>query len=419
MPLQPPAPAVPGQLYWLFYNFTDYESGVLTDPISVQLDLTYGTSVDLGADDIAGPFVYTGASSPAPNTVYRIAAGQYGFVWQVPGTMVPGVYVANWTSVYGAADDSFLTIEDFPIAGGGPFTTVPAGDTGFWTGTLTYQPAWADSPFVIPFGQVDSNGIAWQWQSIQGWDSPPSAGAGVVQRSADQGGWPTPQFYGPRIVTLTIMASAPSQELRDYARAILQQAVPVNDLAVLQYDEPVPKIAYVRRNAQAGVTEVCSTLTDVVFTIPLVCPDPRKYAPTPQSLSLVVPPPVVNPLAFPLSFPVSFPGNIPPSATTVTALNVGTFETRPTITVTGPVTNPAIINATTGQQVSFTGLTLQGTDQLVLDMDNRQSYLDGNFYAADVQSAWWVLNPGPTQVYLDGVTTGGATLSLTFSSAWI
>jgi hypothetical protein len=241
----------------------------------------------------------------------------------------------------------------------------------------------------------------------------------VIQRSADHGGWPAPSYYGPRIITLTVMASAPTQALRDAARAELQQAFPVNDLAMLVYNEPVPKLAYVRRNASAAITESYPTLTDVVFSVPLVAPDPRKYATTPQTVSLVVPAPIVNPLALPFSLPVSFPGNIPPSDTSVTALNVGTFETRPTITVTGPITSPAIVNAVTGQQVSFTGLTLGSTDQLTLDMDNRQASLNQNFQATDVSSAWWVLEPGSTQVYLDGVTSGGATLTMQYQSAWV
>ena len=41
----------------------------------------------------------------------------------------------------------------------------------------------------------------------------------VIQRSADHGGWPAPSYYGPRIITLTVMASAPTQALRDAARA--------------------------------------------------------------------------------------------------------------------------------------------------------------------------------------------------------
>ena len=417
-PLAPPQAAQPGQPFFLYFDFTSYESGALADPSSAWLDITYGSYVQL-VPDVAGPFRYTGATAAAPGVVWRIGPGQYAFWWQVPATAIPGVYTANWSAVYGPDGDTFLAVENFPVTGAGPLSPVPAGDTGFWTGSVTYSPSWAPSPFTISFGAVDGNGVAWIWQKIQGWDSPPSAGQ-VIQRSADHGGWPAPQYYGPRIITLTVMASAPTQALRDLARAQLQQAFPVNDLATLTYNEPVPKLAYVRRNASAAITETYpAALGDVVFTIPLVAPDPRKYATAPQTVQLVVPVPVVNPLALPFSLPVSFPGNIPPSDSSVTALNAGTFETRPSITVSGPITSPAVVNAVTGQQVTFAGLTLGPADQLVLDMDSRQSFVNNVFYAADVSSAWWVLEAGATQVYLNGITSGGATLTMTYSSSWI
>jgi hypothetical protein len=151
----------------------------------------------------------------------------------------------------------------------------------------------------------------------------------------------------------------------------------------------------------------------------MVAPDPRKYSVPPQSAGLVIGPPALGNLALPFSLPVSFPGNIPPSSTSVTAYNTGTFETRPTLTIGGPITSPAVVNAALAQTVSFTGLTLGPTDQLVLDMDNRQPLLNGVFYPADVSSAWWTLYPGATQVYLDGITTGGASLTVTYSPAYI
>jgi hypothetical protein len=416
--LAPPDPAQPGTAYLLSFSFTDYSSGSPVDPTTLTLDLTYGEAVG-EVPDVAGPFTWAGNTSPVADTIWRTGTGQYSFWWNVPGDALPGVYVANWTAVYGPDGDTFLAFENFPLLGGGPFVLPPSGDTGFWTGSITYSPSWSPQPIVIPFGTTDANGITWQWQSIDGWDSPPAAGQGVIQRSADQGGWPAPQFYGPRIMTLTCMASAPGQAQRDYARALLQQAVPINDLAVLQYDEPVPKVAYVRRNASAKIGEKCPTLCDVVFTIPMVAPDPRKYGTPPQSAGLVAAAPSPSALSLPFSLPVSFPGNIPPSSTSVTAVNSGTFETRPTVVITGPITSPGVVNANTAQAVTFTGLSLGPTDQLVLDMDSRQALLGGVFQPADVSSAWWVLQPGATQIYLNGITTGGASLTVGWSPAFI
>ena len=271
MGLSPPDPAAAGQPYYLEFQFLNYVTGTPVDPASLTLDLTYGKIAGTTAD-IAGPFTYTGSSVEASDTIWRTGTGAYTFRWDVPTSgLVPGVYVATWTSIYGVNNDVFQVEENFPIVSGAPFTAVPAGDTGFWTGSLSYQPSWAASPFTIPFGSVDGNGVAWILESVDGWDGPPAVGQ-VIQRSADHGGWPSAQFYGPRLLTLTVMASAPTQAARDVAKTQLVQAVPISDLATFVYDEPVPKQVYFRQNASAKIGMKFPTLVDVVFTIPVVCP---------------------------------------------------------------------------------------------------------------------------------------------------
>jgi hypothetical protein len=146
----------------------------------------------------------------------------------------------------------------------------------------------------------------------------------------------------------------------------------------------------------------------------------RKYATVPFSGTATLPAPVINPLTLPVTLPAGFPGSVPAIDSAVTCVNAGTFESRPVITVTGPITSPQVINAATGQAVTFTGLTLAATDQLVLYTDSRQSFLNGAFYPADVSSAWWTLQPGTTQVYLSGGNfAGGATITVSYSSAWL
>ena len=416
MALSPPVPAQPGQPYVVSFEFRDYETGSLTDPASVQLDITYGGFVG-SVSDFAGPYTWDGVLSyQVPDAVWRTGTGQYSAEWDVPVNAPSGVYTANWTAVYGPRNDTFLTTENFAIQQGGPLTPVPSGDTGFWTGRLTYQPAWAPAPLVIPLGATDSNGVTWLLKKVTGWDSPPSVGS-VVQRGGDHGGWPTPQYYGPRLLGLTILASAPDQAARDAARALFQQVIPISDLATFEYDEPVPKVAYVRRNASAQVGESCPTLVDVQFQVPLIAPDPRKYALTPQQENIITPAAVQTPVTLPWTLPIVFPG----ASVTVpmTLVNTGTFETRPVLTVNGPVTNPAIVNATAGAQISFTGLIMGPNDVLVIDTDARQAYLNGVFYPADLNSGWWVLQPGSSEVYLSGAADAGAVLNAAWASAWI
>lgn len=409
--------AQPGQPYYLSFAFTDFLTGSPVDPDSLTLDVTYGQSAGV-VPDVAGPFTYSGASSEASDTIWRTGTGTYVFRWDIPQGTLPGVYVATWTSVYGSGGDEFLALENFSLTGGGPFVTVPAGDTGFWTGSLIYQSVWASSPFTINLGVIDDNGVSWILESLKGWDGPPTVGS-VIQRSSDHGGWPAAQYYGPRLLTLTVMASAPTQALRDQAKEQLVQAIPVSDLGIFVYDEPVPKQAAVRQNGSANISMKFLTLTDVEFTIPLVCPDPRKYSTVAGLETAMLPAPVINPLTLPVTLPIGFPGSTPAIDSAVTCVNSGTFETRPGITVSGPISNPQIVNAGTGQVISYTGLTLANTDQLVIDTDTRQSYLNGVFYPADIQSQWWVLQPGSTQVYLGGNNfAGGGTITVAWRSAW-
>lgn len=400
-----PITATPGTAVTLTLSFFNETSGVLTDATSVVLDITYGTEVGL-APDVAGPFSYLGASSPTPGQVYRTGVGQYAFVWQVPVGSPSGVYVANWSCGFGA--DTFLGVENFVVTGG----TVPGSgqqvDTGYWTGSIAYGGS------AVSFGEVDEFGIGWLWQSLQGFDGADVSG-GIVQKSGDHGGWASPQFYAPRTMTLTVTASAPTQGLRDYARSLLQAAVPVSDLATFTYNEPIPKRLQVRRSGK--IAETYPTLTDVTFTIGLVAPDPRKYsaqqhtatvAATGASSSIGV--------TLPFTLPFTFPAQ-PPYGSAICP-NEGDFGSPPVITITGPITSPGLVNVTTGQQVSWSGLTVPAGSVLVADFSTRLAQLNGVYRPADARSAWWLLEPGDNTVQITGQNDSGATMQIDWRDSW-
>ena len=339
-------------------------------------------------------------------------SGQYAYLWQIPYSAPTGVYVANWTVVF--QGDTYLTVENLPLSGGGVALPVPSGDIGFWTGSLAYPTAGV----TVNFGATDVNGITWLWQKIQGWDGPDVAG-GVLQRAGDHGAWPSPQFYAARTLTLTVTASAPTQALRDAARAIMQQVIPISDLATLTYNEPVPKQIAVRRSGK--ITEAYPTLTDVTFTCGLVAPDPRKYGTGVKTLTTSAPPPIIGSgLTLPFTVPFTLTATGGVSGNSVAALNAGNFETRPVVTVQGPVISPAVSNITTGQTVSFSQIALGVTDSLSLDFNVRQATLNGAaFVPADPFSTWWTLAPGTSTVQLAGTSDTGAVLTVTWSDGYI
>lgn len=285
-------------------------------------------------------------------------------------------------------------------------------EVGFWTAGIIYTPALG--PVVdLEIGAQDSNGTNWVLKSWSGLDGPPTAGQ-VVQRAGDHGAYAPPQYSAARPITLTVQATATTQAGRDVARATMQQAVPVSDLALLRIDEPIPKQMYVRRSGP--LTESYPTLEDVVFTVGLIAPDPRKYS-TVQHSAVAIPGPTPAGLALPWAFPITFPAGSPPMS--VTCTNAGSFETRPTVVIQGPVTAPQILDQVTGQTVSYTALTLGATDQLVVDFLNRQALLNGVYRPADLGSAWFTMPPGPTSIQLLGTATAGASMTVLWRDAWI
>lgn len=293
-------------------------------------------------------------------------------------------------------------------------------DTGYFTGGILYTPPTGAGPATdLELGTTDANGTAWLIRSWQGMDGAPTAGQ-VVQRGGDHGGWATPQWYAGRPITLTIQATARTQALRDKARAAMQQAVPIgmgggSDLATLRWDEPVPIQMAVRRSGP--IVETYMTLLDVIFSVPLIAPDPRKYSTTLHSQTVVWGGAGPAGLAPPLTPPLTLPAGTPPMA--VTATNAGSFETRPVVTIFGPVTAPGILNLTTGQKVTYSGLTLVAGDVLAIDLLNRGATLNGVYRAADISASWFVCPPGATTIQMTGTGASGASMAVAWRDAWI
>lgn len=287
-------------------------------------------------------------------------------------------------------------------------------DTGFFTAGILWTPALGAGPSTdLEFGVTDANGTWWLITGWTGLDGAPTAGT-VVQRGGDHGAYAPPQWYGPRTITLTVQATARTQALRDVARAYLQQAIPVSDLATLRWDEPVPVQLGVRRSGP--IAETYTTLVDCVFSVPLIAPDPRKYSTVLHQLTATQASPAAG-VAPPLTPPITLPAGAPPMS--VACANAGSFETRPVVTVRGPTTNPAVVNQTTGQTVSFTGMSLMAGDVLVVDLSARQAFLNGAYRTADTVSSWWVLPPGTTTVQVTGTGGTGSTMTVAWRDAWI
>ncbi len=278
---------------------------------------------------------------------------------------------------------------------------------------------WADLG-TIQLGRVDSNGVAWALQSMDGWDGS-EVRAEYTDREADHGSWSSPVYLGSRPVTLAGTVTAPDRTSLEGALEQLRTAAALTDTTLVVYELTSPKQAVVRRSGKplfAYVTDRIAT-----YSVLVTAGDPRRYSTTLQSGTTGLPN-TTGGLTFPITFPITF------SATTVSgqigAVNSGSMDTRPVLTIAGPVVAPtisALYPDGTVRQLIYS-LTLASGDVLTIDTDAHTVILNGSVSRRRfvTVSAGWPTIPANSSVdyqFQSGTYNSSALLTATWRSAWM
>jgi len=272
---------------------------------------------------------------------------------------------------------------------------------------------------TLRLGAVDSSGVAWFLQSLEGWDSPESRSE-FTDREGDHGAWASPVYLGSRPVTLSGTIVAPSRDVLDGAMDRLRVAAGLTDTALTVW-ESVPKQSTVRRSGKPLMQYVTDTVA--TYSVMVTAADPRRYSTSLQSETTQLPsssggltPPVTPPLT---STAVTVAGEI-------TADNEGTFETRAIFTVTGPADSPQILTAMPDGSVVFLNYTdiLYDGDQLVIDTDAKTCVLNGVVSRRRflVTPTGWPTIPAQSTVAVQfraKYYNSTATLTASWRSAWM
>lgn len=271
----------------------------------------------------------------------------------------------------------------------------------------------------VNLGAVDSDGTAWFLQTLEGWDSP-EVRSEFTDREADHGAWASPVYLGSRPITLAGTIVAGSQDLLEAAMEKLRAAASLTD-TVLTVWETVAKQASVRRSGKPLMQYV--TGATATYSVMVTAQDPRRYSTT-LSTGTTALPSTTGGLALPAAFPLTF------SATTVsgqvTAQNAGTVDTRPVLTITGPVVAPviaALYPDGTVRQLLYS-LDLVTGDVLTIDTDARTVLLNSGVSRRrfmTVAGGWPVIPAGSSVNYQFQSSTYNATamLTATWRSAWM
>jgi hypothetical protein len=271
----------------------------------------------------------------------------------------------------------------------------------------------------LRLGAVDSSGVAWYLQTLEGWDSP-EIRSEFTEREADHGSWASPVYFGSRPITLSGTVEAQSRAELQGAMDELYAAAALTDTTLTVWED-TPKQATVRRSGKL----LTQYLTDskATWSVLVTAADPRRYSTTLQSGTTGLPS-TTGGLIYPVTFPVTF------SATTVSgqinAVNSGSMETRPVLAIAGPVVAPtvsALYPDGTVRQLIYS-LDLASGDVLTIDTDAHTAMLNGSvsrrrFLTA---SAGWPTIPAGSSVnyqFQSSTYNASAMLTATWRSAWM
>jgi hypothetical protein len=277
---------------------------------------------------------------------------------------------------------------------------------------------------TLRLGAVDSSGVAWFLQGVEGWDSP-EVRAELQDREADHGSWASPVYLGSRPITLKGTLEAPDRPTLDGALDQLYAAAALTDTTLTVW-EATPKQALVRRSGKVLAEYV--TDRTATWSVMVTAADPRRYSTTLQSGTTGLPT-TTGGLVFPAAFPLAF------SATTVSgqinAANSGSMDTRPVLTIAGPVVAPvvsALYPDGSVRQLAYS-LDLASGDALVIDTDAHTVILNGGVSRRrfmTVASGWPTIPAatasGPSAVnyqFQSSTYSALPMLTATWRSAWM
>lgn len=271
----------------------------------------------------------------------------------------------------------------------------------------------------LPLGSVDSAGVAWSLQSLEGWDSA-EVRAEMQQREGDHGAWAAPVYFGERPLTLAGVITAPDRRVLDDAMERLRVAAGMGD-TTLVVQESTPKQTTVRRSGKLLAQYLSDRIAS--YSVLVTAADPRRYSTVLQTGSTGLPVTSGG-----LTLPYTLPYTI--SATTVAgqvvAFNEGTFETRPVLTITGPVSQPQVIVQMPDGSPRFLNYAedLTAGDFLVIDVGRRSVTLNGVVSRRrflTTPTGWPVIPAGATVSFQFRAAAYNPTALLTASwrSAWM
>lgn len=279
--------------------------------------------------------------------------------------------------------------------------------------------------YQFQFGsfQFGGAGSPFQIYEVDGLESLPDLSTQDDNRGYNDGMFSGRDFLRGRTITMTILTFAGNGNSAFNNFNLLQAALNVQQSGTTAMNFQLSvndseKVINARVRARR-------TTIDPEFTYGYIRSQYTFFAPDPRYYSATITTGTMNPQAAPgrtynRTYNLVYGGGSLTNSLAV--VNYGWATTYPTITITGPVTNPQVGNITTGQYL-VVNTSLTNTDTLVINLYDKLVTLNGasarNLLAGNSQ--WFGAPPGTSNFYFTGSSTlvGTTSATVVYQSAYV
>lgn len=266
-----------------------------------------------------------------------------------------------------------------------------------------------------------ASSVVWEMDTLDGWEGTSEIDVISTPIGGEMDGEIAGGFFPARARHLTasgvVMGDSRinAEALRDL---ITRDAFPRNQNLTLTRFEGVPKQITVKVAGRREFVPVGPL--SFRWIVPLLAPDPFKYASSASSVGPIAPAGTPSGgVQFPVTFPFHFDTIETGAENVANVYNSGTVATYPTVVLTGPLVQGGwrLTNDTTGKSLAF-DVGISSTDTMEIDFKNQVGRLNGSVITNTVIGDFWSVAPGVNAIKLYADYDASADFTVTIRSAW-
>lgn len=207
-------------------------------------------------------------------------------------------------------------------------------------------------------------GTAYRLSGLAGWDDLPPLDIADVPRPSAAGAFPGSIFAGERIISTDITIFTDPALYTTALAALRAATVPTAAENALAIQMGGVKLQANVRCTGRVIGQDGYALGIAVANLKWTASDPRRYTTNQTSVS-TAPPTSTGGVTWPVTWPITW--STLGTGGSVSVVNAGDCETPPVITITGPLTTPAVYRSDTGDVLEL-NTTLASSDVVVIDV---------------------------------------------------